>query len=48
VAAARDRNPGLAALPERPVVALNSVYSALDAPLHDGDELAFLPPVAGG
>lgn len=48
VAAARDRNPGLAALPERPVVALNSVYSALDAPLRDGDELAFLPPVAGG
>jgi molybdopterin converting factor small subunit len=48
VTAARDGLPGLAALPDRPVVALNSVYSALDAPLRDGDELALLPPVAGG
>lgn len=37
-----------ARLPERPVVAVNREYSLLDSTLSDGDELALLPPVAGG
>lgn len=48
VAAARARLPGLGPLPERPAVAVNSVYASLDTRLADGDELALLPPVAGG
>jgi molybdopterin converting factor subunit 1 len=42
----RDRR--FAALPERPVVAVNMEYAGLDAVLSEGDELALLPPVAGG
>jgi molybdopterin synthase catalytic subunit len=48
VAAARAALPGLAPLPARPAIAVNSVYTSLDARLADGDELALLPPVAGG
>lgn len=35
-------------LPERPSVALNRTYVALDHPVSDGDEVALIPPVAGG
>ena len=28
--------------------AVNEEYSRLSTPLHDGDEVAFLPPVSGG
>ena len=28
--------------------AVNEDYSRLTTPLHDGDEVAFLPPVSGG
>jgi molybdopterin converting factor subunit 1 len=28
--------------------AVNESYARLTAPLHDGDEVAFLPPVSGG
>jgi len=35
-------------LPERPVVAVNREYAQLDVRLNEGDELALLPPVAGG
>jgi MoaE-MoaD fusion protein len=35
-------------IPERPVVALNQVFASLDDVLEQGDELALLPPVAGG
>ncbi|MGH9350527.1 MAG: molybdopterin converting factor subunit 1 [Vicinamibacterales bacterium] len=29
-------------------VAVNAEYSRMSAPVHDGDEVAFLPPVSGG
>ena len=29
-------------------VAVNAEYSRMSAPVHDGDEIAFLPPVSGG
>lgn len=48
LAALRARDPRFAVLPERPVVAINREYALLDATLRDGDELALLPPVAGG
>jgi molybdopterin converting factor small subunit len=35
-------------LPERPLVAVNLEHAPLDTPLADGDELALLPPLAGG
>ena len=35
-------------IPERPVVAVNQVYSSLEQVLQHGDEVALLPPVAGG
>lgn len=28
--------------------AVNTEYAPMRAPLHDGDEVAFLPPVSGG
>lgn len=48
VAALRSRleNPDL--LPEHPLVAINQQHALPDAQLEDGDELAFLPPLAGG
>lgn len=35
-------------LPERPLVAVNLVQTRGDAPLAAGDEVALLPPLAGG
>ena len=29
-------------------VAVNAQFSAWDRPLHDGDTIVFIPPVAGG
>ncbi len=48
VAAARGFGGGFARIPARPVVAVNREYAGLDQTLSDGDELALLPPVAGG
>jgi molybdopterin converting factor subunit 1 len=48
IAELRAQHGRLAALPERPVVAVNREYAGLDAVLREGDELALLPPVAGG
>lgn len=48
VRALRSLGGGCARLPERPVVAINRTYAALGETLSDGDELALLPPVAGG
>ncbi|NIP78218.1 MAG: MoaD/ThiS family protein [Gemmatimonadetes bacterium] len=41
-------HPGLAALPAEPALAVNQVYAPLTTDLADGDEVALLPPVAGG
>lgn len=40
--------PGGAMLPSSPLVALNLVYADGSSVLQDGDELAIIPPVAGG
>ena len=48
LAALRARDPRFDRLPDRPVVAVNREYARLDVLLSDGDELALLPPVAGG
>jgi len=40
--------PGAAQLPEQPLTAVNLRHVRLDAPVRDGDEVAFLPPLAGG
>lgn len=44
----RASRAGLAALPAAPAVAVNLEYAPLSTPLRDGDEVAFIPPVAGG
>ena len=44
----RARGGELTRLPAAPVVAVNREYAPLTTPLRDGDELALLPPVAGG
>lgn len=44
----RLRGEPFSALPVRPAVAVNLTYAAPDQPLADGDEVAFIPPVAGG
>lgn len=35
-------------IPERPLTAVNLKHVKLDAPVQDGDEVALLPPLAGG
>jgi molybdopterin converting factor subunit 1 len=41
-------NPGLERLPAEPALAVNEEYAPLTTRLADGDEVALLPPVAGG
>ena len=48
VAFIRARIPGGNLLPARPLTALNAVHALLTEELHEGDELALLPPLAGG
>ena len=48
VGSLRARGGGLSRLPEKPVVAVNMDYAPLATLLADGDEVAFIPPVAGG
>ena len=40
--------PGAAKLPSEPLVAVNERYAKLDRVLAAGDEVAIIPPVAGG
>jgi len=40
--------PGGGALPESPLVAVNLTYAGADQRVESGDEVALIPPVAGG
>lgn len=40
--------PGGNRLPPRPLVAVNETYAPVDTPLQPGEEVAIIPPVAGG
>jgi molybdopterin converting factor subunit 1 len=44
----RDEHPALRDYVQPPMIAINESYVSADEPLRDGDELAFIPPVAGG
>ncbi len=48
VAALRSQVPAAAELPERPLTARNLAHVLPTERLADGDELALLPPLAGG
>ena len=48
VAALRGRGAPYSALPTEPAVAVNRAYASLSETLESGDEVAFIPPVAGG
>jgi molybdopterin synthase sulfur carrier subunit len=39
---------GTDALPANVLAALNQEYATPEQPVHDGDEVAFFPPVTGG
>jgi molybdopterin synthase sulfur carrier subunit len=41
-------HPGLADRRPRLTAAVNRRYARFDAPLADGDEIVFVPPVSGG
>ena len=40
--------PAAGRLPPRPLVAVNQSYATYDHPVRPGDEVAVIPPVAGG
>lgn len=42
------RLPGGTRLPRAPLVAVNQRYAGAGVPVHAGDEIALIPPVAGG
>jgi molybdopterin synthase catalytic subunit len=44
----RQKYAKLADYTQPPMIAINETYAAPDAVLREGDELAFIPPVAGG
>lgn len=45
---AKDQWPAARQLPDHPLAALNLQHVRLDAAVRDGDEVALLPPLAGG
>jgi len=44
----RERITRLRGMEHAIAISINQEYSAIDAPLHAGDEIALLPPVSGG
>jgi molybdopterin converting factor small subunit len=48
VVAAVLARPEAARLPPAPAVAINLRYARPDSVVHQGDEVALIPPVAGG
>ena len=48
VVAALGRLPGAHRLPPSPLVAVNQSYAPYDGVVAAGDEVAIIPPVAGG
>ena len=44
----RERGGGFDCLPDEPAVAVNRAYARGSRTLSPGDEVAFIPPVAGG
>jgi molybdopterin converting factor subunit 1 len=42
------RRPGARQLPPRPLIAVNQKYATPSSPVRTGDEVAIIPPVAGG
>lgn len=42
------RDPAAARVPPSPLVAVNQRYARPDTKLAEGDEVALIPPVAGG
>jgi len=44
----RGRGSPFDGLPVQPAIAVNQTYTRLDQSLAHGDEVAFIPPVAGG
>jgi molybdopterin converting factor subunit 1 len=47
-ALSKIRARSAAALPPKPLVAVNQIYARITDALRTGDELAIIPPVAGG
>lgn len=47
ISAIRSRH-GADRLPVAPLVAVNERYASLDSVVNEGDEVALIPPVAGG
>jgi molybdopterin converting factor subunit 1 len=47
-ALSKVRSRSGSALPPKPLVAVNQIYARLTDALRAGDELAIIPPVAGG
>lgn len=43
-----DEMPALRAYEHTMSVAVNADYCRMTTPVHDGDDVAFLPPVSGG
>jgi molybdopterin synthase sulfur carrier subunit len=43
-----QRRPGATKLPPTPLVAVNQRFARTDSPVRSGDEVAVIPPVAGG
>jgi molybdopterin converting factor small subunit len=48
IARVREVFPGTRGLPPQPLAALNERQVRLDALVNEGDEVALLPPLAGG